>query len=206
MTMFSPPEEARIEASIAEVEKGTAAEIVVVTRKRSDDYLDVRLFAVGMSGLLAATVAHFVWLELSVAYVLSLQLMVGTVVWLGSGLRPVLRWLVPAGRRQNAVERACELEFLAHAVFETRDRTGVVILLSELEHGVAILGDKGIHARVEMKGWDALIQQLIQTIRQGRACDGVCEVVARLGESLMRDAPILPEDTNELSNRVRQGR
>jgi len=204
MTVFSPQEMTRIEASIAEVERSTAAEIVVVTRKVSDSYADVRLFAAGVSALSAAAASHFVWPELSVASVLSLQLIVGLAVWLLSRLRVVLRVLVPVERRQLAVERACELEFLEHAVFETRDRNGVLIFLSELERRVAILGDKGIHARVETSGWDELVKHIVDSIHRGRACDGVCEVIARLGATLSRDAPIRADDTNELDNRVRQ--
>ena len=203
MTVFSPQEQARIEACIGEVEKRTAAEIVVVTRKLSDPYVDVRLVAAGASALLAAAIAHFAWPQLSVSSVLALQLIVAALAWPLSSTRRALRLLVPSQRRQLAVERACELEFLEHAVFETRDRNGVLILLSELEQRVAILGDKGIHARVEVQGWGALVKHMVNAIHEGRSCDGVCEVITRLGETLALGAPVQADDTNELSNKVR---
>ncbi len=203
MTVFSSAEQARIEACISETEQRTAAEIVVVTRKISDTYLDVRLAAAGVSALIAAALAHLLLPELSVASVLLLQLVVGALAWIASSTRRVLRWLVPSARRQLAVERACELEFLEHAVFETRDRNGVVILLSELEQRVAILGDKGIHSHLEAKGWDELVKHLVNAIHAGRSCEGVCEVIQRLGESLGTHAPIRADDTNELANHVR---
>ncbi len=202
--MFSPPELARIEACIAQIEERTAAEIVVVTRKVSDPYLDIRLGAAVAGALLASALAHYVWPGLSVASVLALELFVGSLLWMLSSLGTVLRLLVPSSRRQLAVERACELEFFEHAVFETRDRNGVLILLSALERHVAILGDKGIHARVETQGWGELVKHMVKAIHEGRACDGVCEVILRLGETLARDAPIRSGDTNELSNSVRQ--
>lgn len=203
MSVFSTQELSRIEETVASVEQRTAAEIVVVTRKSSDAYLDVRLAATGFSALVLAAVAHFVWPDLSVASVLMLQLLMGAVVWLLSGLRQVLRVLVPAPRRQLAVERAAELEFLEHAVFETRDRNGVLILLSELEHRVVFLGDKGIHERVEMTGWGELVRHVVDAIHARRACDGVCEAILKLGEVLARDAPIRHDDSNELPNQVR---
>lgn len=204
MTIFSGQDLSRIEARVAEVEASTAAEIVVVTRKQSDAYLDVRLSAVGLTVMAAASVAHFLWPELSVASVLTVQLLVAVLVWLLSGVPSILRFLLPVQRAQLAVERACELEFLEHAVFETRDRTGVLILLSEVERRVAILGDKGIHTRVETAGWGELVKHVVTAIREGRAADGMCEVIDRLGETLSRGAPIRPDDTNELDNRVRQ--
>ena len=92
---------------------------------------------------------------------------------------------------------------LAHGVYATRDRTGVLIFLSALEHRVVILGDRGIHQRVQDPGWSELVALLVAAIKQGKSADGVCEVITRLGELLARDAPIREDDTNELANEVR---
>ncbi len=204
MTLFSAQEHERIEGRIADIEQRTAGEIVVVTSRSSDRYLEVKLGAASMSALVAASIAHFVWPNLTVAEVLSLELLLGGLGLLLASQPWLLRRLLPRERSRLAVERACELSFLEHAVFETRDRTGVVIYLSELEQQVAILGDKGIHARVETKGWSELVAQLVKSIQAGKACDGLCEVVDRLGETLAQGAPVREGDTNELSNRVRQ--
>lgn len=204
MGLLSAQEHERIEARIGDVEQRTAAEIIVVTSRSSDRYLDVKLAAASMSALVAASIAHFVWPNLTVDEVLSLELLLGGLGFLLASQPWLLRRLVPRERSRIAVERACELSFLEHAAFETRDRTGVVIYLSELEHQVAILGDKGIHARVETKGWSELVAHIVRSIHAGKACDGVCEVVDKLGATLSEGAPIREGDTNELSNHVRQ--
>ena len=203
MSMFSKTEAERVAAVVSEVEQSTAGEIVVAEVPSSDDYGEVRLFSAIMVGLLAAAGTHLSWPALPVGAVLAIQFGAGMLAWLTTGLSFVLRIMLPRGRAALAVGRAAELAFLEHGVFATRDRTGVLIFLSELEHRVVILGDKGIHARLQNPGWSELVTSLIAAIKQGRTTDGVCAVIRKLGETLARDAPVLPDDTNELPNYVR---
>jgi len=203
MGMFSKAEADRIAVVVSEVEQRTAGEIVVAEVPSSDDYGEVRLFCTLMVGLLAGAAAHVAWAALPVGAVLAIQFGGGLTAWLATGSRSLLRLMLPRRRAQLAVGRAAELAFLEYGVFATRDRTGVLIFLSELEHRVVILGDKGIHARVQDPGWSALVALLVQAIKERRAADGVCEVITKLGETLARDAPVLPDDTNELPNHVR---
>jgi putative membrane protein len=203
MSMFSKAEADRIAAVVSEVEQRTAGEIVVAEVPSSDEYAEVRLFCTLMVGLLAGAGAHLAWPALPVGAVLAIQFGAGLLAWLATGARALLRLVLPRRRAQLAVGRAAELAFLEHGVFSTRDRTGVLIFLSELEHRVVILGDKGIHERLQNPGWSALVSSLVQAIKQRRATEGVCEVITKLGETLARDAPVLPDDTNELPNYVR---
>jgi putative membrane protein len=203
MSLFSKDESDRIAAAITEVEQGTAGEIVVAEDVRSDDYAEVRLaWAFGL-GLAVAGGAHLLWPWLEAGWLLGLELGVFLLVWLLSAIPGVLRGLIPSRRASDAVDRAARLAFGEHAVYRTRDRTGVLIYLSALEHRVVILGDEGIHARVQNPGWEALVAELVQAIRDGRAGEGVCNVIGKLGTRLSEAAPIRPDDENELPNHVR---
>ncbi|MDB4986593.1 MAG: hypothetical protein JWN04_1771 [Myxococcaceae bacterium] len=203
MSMFSKAEAERIAAAVTEIEKRTAGEIVVAELPVSDDYAEVRLWYALLVGLATAALAHLLAPALSVGAVLALQFGLGLLMWLLSRVPTVLRRLLPRGRAQRAVERAAQLAFLQYGVFRTRDRTGVLIFLSELERRVVILGDEGIHARVQDPGWSRLIGSLVAAIKQQRACDGVCDVITQLGAQLSQAAPIREDDTNELPNFVR---
>lgn len=203
MSLFTQHEADRIAAAITEIEKGTAGEIVVAEQARSDDYAEVRLAWSSGLALSVAGAAHLLWPSLEAGWLLGLQLAVLAMVWLLSALPGVLRLLLPHARATDAVERAAQLAFVEHAVFRTRDRTGVLIFLSALEHRVVIRGDEGIHARVQGAGWDALVAELVRAIRAGKAGDGVCTVIDRLGAHLAQTAPIRPDDENELPNYVR---
>jgi putative membrane protein len=203
MSLFNKDEADRVAAAITEVEQGTAGEIVVAEDVRSDDYAEVRLaWAFGL-GLSIAGGAHLLWPWIEAGWLLLVQLGVFLLVWVLSALPAVLRLLIPSGRAHDAVDRAARLAFSEHAVYRTRDRTGVLIFLSALEHRVVILGDEGIHARVQNPGWEALVAELVQAIRAGRAGEGVCTVVRKLGTRLSEHAPIRPDDENELPNHVR---
>jgi putative membrane protein len=203
MSVLTADETKRVEHVIAEVEHHTAAEIVVSTIKQSEPYTDVRLWSVLAFAAVSATLGHFARPDWGVGIILSLQFAVALVTWFASGLPGVLRALIPQPRSQGAVERAAELAFLEQGVFDTKGRTGVLILLSELEHKVVILGDQGIHARVHTAGWNEHVAHLGARIREGKSGDGLCEVIQRLGEALANTVPVEGENPNELDNRVR---
>jgi uncharacterized membrane protein len=75
-------------------------------------------------------------------------------------------------------------------------------VLSELERRVVLLGDRGIHARVGTEGWNKHVEHVIMRIREGRAADGVIEVLRELEGVLARQVPVQPDDENELPNAV----
>jgi putative membrane protein len=204
MSLFNSSELSRIEAKVAEVEARTAAEIVVVTVPRSDDYADVRLKFAGLIAFVGTALLHELWPELAATWLLVLMPVLGALLWPLSGLPPLLRLVLPGGRATRAAERAAELAFLEHAVFETRDRNGVLLLVSELEHRVVLLGDKALHARLADAGFVGLVEQLTAAIRAGRPADGTVELIDKLGATLAEMSPVREGDNpNELPDRVR---
>ncbi len=204
MSVLTADETKRVELTIDEVERHTAAEIVVSTILRSEPYADVRLWATVAIAGSAAAIAHVIHPTWEVTPLLFMQFGVGLVAWFLCGLPPVLRFLLPKHRAQEAAERAAELAFLEYGVFNTRERTGVLILLSELEHKAVILGDEGIHARLQNNGWNELVTILSSQIRNKKSGDGLCDVIKRLGETLANTVPADHSDNpNELDNRVR---
>jgi putative membrane protein len=204
MTLLDSAARDRIEQAIANVEKLTAGEIVVVSVLQSDDYHDVRLAYASASALAVAAIAHACQPDLAIAWMLWLQAVLVAVIWFALRWPALLRPLLPGTRSAFCVERRTRLEFLEHRVFETRDRTGVLILLSELERRVSILGDSGIYAELKADGFRAYVEQIVGAIRAGRAPDGVCDVIGNLGRLLAEKFPVRPDDVDELSNEVRQ--
>jgi putative membrane protein len=204
MALLDDAARARIEVAITDVEQRTAGEIVVVAVPRSDAYHEARLLYGAAFALAAAAFAHLLWPGLAVAWLLWLQIGVAALLWLVLGWPPLLRLLISARRLGDAAQRRAREEFLDHNVFATRDRTGVLIFVSELEHRVVMLGDSGIHERVHADGWQHHVEHIVGAIRAGRAADGVCEVIAELGAVLAEQFPPRPDDRNELPNAVRQ--
>jgi len=203
MAILSSEDRARVEAAIAGVEKRSAAEIVVAEIARSDRYLDVRGALAALLALGASAALHQLLPLVGTGEVLALELVLFALVFWLLGSPALLGRCLPARRVQEAVQRAAGLAFLAHGVFATRDRSGVLILLSDLERQVVILGDQGIHAQMPNDGWDAHVATIVRAIHAGKGGDGVCQVIEALGEKLAELSPARPDDTNELPNQVR---
>ena len=206
MKSLSDTGRARIEATIAEIEQRTAAELVVATVEQSASYTEVKAGYALALALGSGAVAHLIWPWLAVGHVLWLQLAAAVLSWLLCSIPWLLVRLVPRAYLTHNVEQRAQLAFLEHALFDTRDRTGVLILISELEHRVVILGDAGIHAKVQTTGWQTHVGHIVQAIRKGRADEGICETLRAIAQVLSAELPPRPDDVNELPNAVRTTR
>jgi putative membrane protein len=204
MPIFDTEARQRIETAIARVEQHTAAEIVVIAVPASDRYHELRALYGSALALASAAVVHWVWPGVAVVGLLWLEIGVGALGFFALGWAPLLRLLVPRARALHAVERRAREKFLEHEIFATRDRSGVLLLLSELEQNVVILGDVGIHGQVQQSGWQQHVERIVAAIRAGRPADGVCEVISALGEVLAAGLPQRADDRNELPNAVEQ--
>jgi putative membrane protein len=204
VALFDEAERKQIEAAIAAVEQHTAGELVVATVPASERYHGLRLLYGFACGLALAAAVHLARPALGFAWLSWVEVGTASLAWLVLGWGPALRLLLPKALAQHAVERRAREEFFERALFATRGRTGVLILLSELERQVAILGDQGIHERVQTAGWQAHVDHIVTQVRAGRAAAGVCEVIARLGASLEGAVPRQLDDRNELSDSVRE--
>jgi len=88
-------------------------------------------------------------------------------------------------------------------VVETRERTGILLYVSLLEHRVEVLADRGIHERVEPGTWDGVVARVLDGIRTGRAEAGLVDAITHCGELLAQHFPVQPDDSDELPNRLR---
>jgi len=202
MALLSSEDRKRIEATIAEVEQYTAGEIVVVVVPRCDDYALWRGAAASGLSLFCATLLYeFVWFAPGLwAFLAQIPLLV--LFYWSFGLGPLARLIVPKHVRAACEEDRAKQVFLDRGLTQTRDRSGVLLLVSELEHRVQILADAGIHERVGVEGWRAHVSNLVAAIRNGRAGTGVCTAIAEVGAELAEAFPPRPDDADELPNEV----
>jgi len=198
----SEVERQRVAERVTLAERRTAGEIVVVVARRSGDYAVERAAFSGGLTLLAVLAGYF-WLPMvPELWLLCAQAPVGFLAWWFSGLSPVLRLLVPRAAQHGAVRARAEQLFVERGVTETRGRSGVLLYLSEGEHRVELLADRGIHERVGAEGWQRVVDQVVGMIRQGHAADGIAAAVDSIGESLAQHFPREADDVNELPDAV----
>jgi putative membrane protein len=200
--LISDDERARLAQLIAKVESKTAGELVTVVARRCDRYTAYRLGWSLVLGLLGAALVHLLWPDLPAMELLGAEtLCLGLVYW-ALGNATLLRLVVPRAKRQICANHYAQRLFLSLGIVETRDRSGILIVLSEFERRVEIIGDRGIHEHVGQETWSAQVREIVESIQRGRAVEGLATVIERLGEKLAERFPPRPDDTNELPNHV----
>jgi putative membrane protein len=206
MSVLTDNERTVVEQCIAEVEKGTSAEIVVTTLARADAYEDVVLGFSALCSLALTTLVHVIVPELTVGALLSAQLALFFALRFAVARPALLRRVLPSARVDAAVAAAAERLFLAHRVYATAGETGVLILLCELEHRITVLGDRAAHAAIQASGWESHLATIREAVRTGRAAEGLCGVIRALGAQLGETLELQPDDIDELPNTVHHHR
>ena len=207
---FSDADRTAIAEAVREAEQASGGEIVVFVCPACDDYAHAAwkgsaLGAIGATGI-AALVHSLVGFWGFAPTWLGLPALAGAAI--GFLLPPrwsrLRRWLASAPvMRRRARSRAAEA-FLEAEVFDTRDRTGILLFLALFEHEVVVLGDKGIDARVEPGVWNELTVTIAAGMRSGRPGEAILAGVRRCGEILSRHGvERRDDDRDELSNELR---
>jgi putative membrane protein len=205
MSLLSEADSRSIEDAVRALEKNSATELVVAVVPKSADYWQARLFVAIAWSLAAAHAMLQFRPDIAPFVAILLQVPVGVVTFVLFGRGVLARLLIPKGAATAAAERRALELFAAHGLTRTRDRTGMLILLSELEHRVVILGDRGIHERVGDAGWRDHVDHVISAIQRGEAARGLLDVIERLGAAHAERNPVRADDANELPDGIVRG-
>ncbi len=120
---------------------------------------------------------------------------------------PVKRWFAGRRRMTEAVELNAERAFLKEEVFKTKDRTGVLIMISFFEKTVVIKADKGISSVVDKEEWQEIVDEIIKYIKQDKVKDGIITAIEKTTALIKKNGFLIKEDdTNELKNDLRLGK
>lgn len=103
--------------------------------------------------------------------------------------------------RGNVMKRATKTFNRLH-LYTTKRRNAVLIFVAYEDRKFAILGDTAIHNAVPEGFWDGEVEELGRYLKAGRPVDGLCEIIARIGDRLSQYFPGERDDENELSNEV----
>ncbi len=208
---FEDKELERIKAAVKKAEETISGEIVPVFVERSGFYT----IANYRGGVLFGGIA-FLAIIIFDRYIPSLSvfdpmLMFFIVVLAGlSGgmlthaFPPLKRLMLSREHLDQATHKRAETAFLEEEVFNTRQRTGILIFVSFFEHEVIVLADRGISKVVDQKEWDTMVQGIIEKIRMGQITDGIEAAILRCGE-ILHEKGFLKEadDINELGDDLR---
>ncbi|MBI4418433.1 MAG: hypothetical protein HY563_06620 [Ignavibacteriales bacterium] len=211
---FTPTDLERISQAVKEAERKTSGEIVPYFVDQSDSYDEAAwrggaLFAA--AALVGIAILHLTsdtwhgWGPTEIA-----------IISLGAiGLGIIMTHRIPLLKRLLAGNELLELRvaqraaqaFISEEVFKTRDRTGILLFLSILEHKVLVVGDSGISARVAQAEWEDVVEAVTRGIRNGKPAEGFVEAIRKCGVLLEKKGVRRRRaDRNELANKLRVGR
>jgi putative membrane protein len=205
--VFSKKDIKAIEAAVREAETRTSGEIVPVVVPASGDYSRVsyRLGVVGyLIGTLAAALMQQQFPFSDLLFLLSLQALGAVAGWFIGQLPPVIRALLPSSTLDAEVDEAAFASFARNGLHHTKERTGVLIFISLLEHRVEILADKGIHEKVGDGYWKEEVEKLGTGFGCKKAGATMVQVIHEIGEKLAEHFPHSADDKNELADGLRK--
>ena len=200
--LFDPEGHEAVRGAVQEAERHTSGEIVPMVVERSDDYPGVRAVSAALLAFAAGVVVLASPLDARL-WIPPIELAVFAAGYVIAGWPPVLRRLLPVSIRTLRVHQAAHLAFLEEGIVETRDRTGILLYISLLEHRVEVVADRGIDERVQEGTWEGVVRLILDGIRRRRAEEGLVDAIRLCGEILAVQFPPRPDDTDELANRLR---
>ena len=215
LSLFSAEDEHAIEATIASVESRTAAELVVLVVPRSDEHVLGRALLAGLGAVAFMTALDWAWPWIArgmpsladalpldpLTWLLPLQALVAAGLWWLGGRLPA-RWLASEARLSEAVERRAKQAFFDRRVSHTRDRSGVLVLVSEQERRVQILADRGVDERLGQSAWTRWVEAVVTGMSVGEGASALCTVLEQMGDVLAEHFPARDDDEDELPNQL----
>lgn len=112
------------------------------------------------------------------------------------------KWLFRVFNPLKAVEMRAIREFKKMGVHKTKERTGVLIMVSVAERRIRIIADEGINSKVESDTWDKIVEMISREIKAGKQKEAIVSAVAIVAKILAPHFPYCDGDKNEISDEV----
>ena len=212
---FSDSDLERIKRAVKEAENQISGEIVPVIVEHSGRYL----IANYKGSLIGSSLAFIIMIILDrylipdatntlyydpvfIFLVVILGGVLGAII--PNYLEKIKRLLVSQSYMDHTTRQRAENAFLEEEVFNTRQRTGIMIFISFFEHEVIVMADRGINQVVEQNQWDKIVADIVTQIRSGNTIGGLETGIRRCGELLLEKGfNKSADDENELHDDLR---
>jgi putative membrane protein len=214
ISYLTAAEAASLQTVVARVEGRTGVQVVPAVIGKADTYPEIPWegFAIGSAfsalALVAADSWHPAWVTASTA------ILHATVI-LGAGaacalaaafLTPAARLLLRGMRADEEVRQYAASLFLRRAVFATRERTGVLVLVSLFERRIEIVADTGFAGRIGDADWHGVIARMTPHLRNSRPFEALRDALDAIDALLASRNFRAGGGSNELPDDVIQER
>lgn len=178
---LTPQEQQQINGLVAELEAASGAQLIVAVIGKADAYPEIPWKAFALAavtaalvvapmkmGLVAASAGH------TSAFGLLVVLAAGLVAALAAMFVPPLgRALLDRARARMEVEQYAQAVFLERGMFQTRHRTGILVLISLFERDAVIVADSGVRRLVTGEQIEAIVERMRPFVARGLAVEAV---------------------------------
>lgn len=202
-TQLTKEQKDTIQKAVEKAEASTIGEIVPILLKQSDNYPAAHFRGAIFFSFLPPLLLYYSPLDIPDPMIFIWSQLAGLIVGHLLVFFPKLKRLFSTRKElsEEVHQRALQA-FLNNGLHTTRDRTGILIMVSLLEHRVEILADTGINEKVPPRTWRKVITPLTKKIRHRQITEGLCEAITQCGDILAQYFPLDPDvdDENELPN------
>lgn len=207
---FSDSEKDQIKKAVQQLEKKTAGELVPYFVKKSDNYNEASWLLALLFGLCPTLLLlSFSSFDTSIPplWILITGVLLSLFGWFSPIISSViLRIAISPSTFNEKVSQRAEQAFLQEEVFNTADRIGILIFISELEREVIVLADKGINEKVNSDTWLSIVDILIDGIKSKKSAEGIVKAINECEDILLEHNFTNREKaSNELNDELRQG-
>lgn len=218
MKILTDEQKERILKSVQIAEKKTSGEIVPYIVKSSDFYFEAFLKSTLLFNFFSLIIFLIIyelyhlgyinlWSEFyeyfNVQNVIFITFIMSFIGYVICYIPTVRRFFAGKGLIEHRVRSRAYEAFLEREVFKTKNRTGVLIFISYLEHRVVVLGDTNINQHVTKQDWDDVVKSIIDGIKNGDIATGIENAIQKCGALLEKSGlAIEKDDTNEISDEI----
>jgi putative membrane protein len=206
-----------INEAVKEAESKTSGEIATAFIKESDNYAIYELTFAVICGFLYFTLLMFfskpigilienkLW-DYSVDHLLIFfgfsTFLVISLFYLLANFSFIDRLIVPQSVMRRKVNERAVRYFMESGVYNTKDRTGILIFISALERRVELLADRGISEKIPREKWDGIVRNITAGINKNKLAEHLSQSIRECGDLLAEHFPIQPDDINELGDDI----
>lgn len=112
-----------------------------------------------------------------------------------------IRVHIDSTTEENNAKIAFEV-FKSLGMDKTKERNAVLFHVNFEKKYLTIIGDKGIHEKVQQKFWNDLHDKITNAFSEGNYFEGLRDAILETGKELKNFFPINGENPNELPNEI----
>jgi len=207
----------KISFAVKNAESKTSGEIATAIIKESYDYAIYELMFAVICGLIYFVIMMFFvgsieqylegrfW-DYTVHYLVMFYgfstFIIITIFYFIANISSIDRLIVPNKIRNAKVKERATRYFMESGVYNTKDRTGILIFISIMERRVELLADSGINEKIPKQKWQKIVDNIIKGIKKRDITYHLTDSINECGELLKSHFPIQTDDKNELSDDI----